>query len=424
MGKQYSKIADCLSLLFKGALFSMPLFAMAEQSASPTSQQTAPQEQKTQMMCGPDCTCGCRQGEPCHCKDKATPASQPTSAPNQQQGAMQYDYSNSYYYYGDQSCRNYCYDNQYDSCDGYDCRGYSEADRCFEQTYSYTDCHGERRPTNIDPWDITYEPCSPCGIWMPDDPVLFRPLMADPRQVCYSAAWRFNDNALTKNAIPVSYGDSFGIYRWCHVGPWNGNLQIDLEGGLWAVFDPCTVSAPLINADYYVGVPITYAYDRWQFRLRGFHISSHIGDEFLLNHPGFNRRNPSAEYVDFFIAHDFTEEIRFYAGIGVMLFQDDSWHCAPFYSEIGAELRLLSWGFLDVPDRLYGCPIMAMNFRGNADFKNHIDQTYILGYEIGKLCGLYRKLRFFLEYHDGYSLEGQFAKTATNYFSICTTYGF
>lgn len=381
-------------------------------------------KQQQATPCGPDCSCGCVQGGPCHCHDQL-PQQQQQPAADQSagyNGQAVYDYNSVYASNYSSNDYGYYYDNS--SYDNGCCNDYTEADYCFERTYSYIDCYGERRPTNIDPWDITYEPCSCSGIWLPDDPVLFRPFMADPRQICYSVAWRFNDNALTKNTIPVSYGDSLGIYRWCHVGPWNGNLQIDLEGGLWAVFDPCTYSAPLINADYYVGVPITYAYERWAFRLRGYHISSHIGDEFLLNHPGFDRKNPSAEYFDFFISHDFTEEIRLYAGIGYTLWQDESWQVAPFYAAIGAELRLLRWGFLDVHDRLYGCPIFAMNFRGNGEFKHHIDQTYILGYEFGKLCGLFRKLRFFIEYHDGYSLEGMFAKIATNYFSICATYGF
>jgi len=229
---------------------------------------------------------------------------------------------------------------------------------------------------------------------------------------------------LTKNIIDVSYGDSFAIYRWLDLGPMHGQLQIDLEGALWAVFNPCYESAPLINADYYVGVPITFSYDAWQFRLRGYHISSHIGDEFLLDHPHFVRKNPSAEYLDFFISCDLTEEIRIYGGLGWVVAQDPSFKFNPFYSALGAELRLLRWGFLDYKNVIYGCPIFAMHFRQSGDIKNHIDGTYVLGYEFGKLCGLFRRLRIFAEYHDGYSVEGQFCKKPTHYFSVRTTYGF
>ena len=64
-----------------------------------------------------------------------------------------------------------------------------------------------------------------------------------------------------------------------------------------------------------------------------------------------------------------------------------------------------------------------MHFR-QIEIIEHVDATYILGYEFGKLSGLYRRLRFYMEYHDGYSAEGQFCRHATEYFSVRLSYGF
>lgn len=376
MRNQLRKAAVLLTtLLLVQFLPIMPTSAYAE-------------ERQGKAMCGPDCTCGCLTGGECTCN-------------TQQQANPNVNY----------------YQPEYQSEQYYQQDGYY-ADDCCEC------CPRFVRPTCINSYGLMYEECCNGGVWLPEDPPLFRPFMADPRQITYSVGWRFDDNALTKNVIDVSYADSLPVYRWCNVGPWKGQLQIDIEGALWAVFDPCYESAPLLNADYYVGFPLTYAIDRWQFRLRGYHISSHIGDEFLLNHPHFDRRNPSAEYLDFFVSHDFTEEIRLYGGIGYVIAQDPSFKFSRFYSALGAELRLLRIGFLDCRNVLYGCPIFGMHFRQSGDFKNHIDATYVLGYEFGKLTGLYRRLRMFLEYHDGYSCEGQFSKHATNYFSVRMTYGF
>lgn len=301
----------------------------------------------------------------------------------------------------------------------------TECDCCSdEQICNYCNGDPEVRARYHDLALQTVECCDHDGIWLPEDPVLFRPFMADPREICYSVGWRFNDNALTKNIIDVSFGDTLAIYRWCDMWPWHGQLQIEIEGAVWAVFDPCTESAPLINADYYVGFPLTYAIDGWQFRLRPFHISSHIGDEFLLNHPGFDRRNASNEYLDFFISHDLTQEIRFYGGVGYILREDESFKIKRFYSAVGAELRLMRLSFYDDKDYLMGFPIFAMHFRQNGEYKKHVDATYILGYQISKQCGLCRNLRFFIEYHDGYSVEGQFCKDPTNYFAIRGSYGF
>ena len=41
-----------------------------------------------------------------------------------------------------------------------------------------------------------------------------------------------------------------------------------------------------------------------------------------------------------------------------------------------------------------------------------------------KTRGQGRRVRLYLEYHDGYSTEGQFCRIATNYLSMRLTYGF
>lgn len=266
--------------------------------------------------------------------------------------------------------------------------------------------------------------CGRKGLWLPEDPVLFRPLIADPREVTYSAGWRFDDQVLARNVIDVSFGDSVPFYRWCKIWPWDGEMQIDLEGALWAVFDPLHESAPLINADYYGGLVLSYAIGEWAFRLRGYHISSHIGDEFLIDHPHFRRRNVSNEYIDFYVSCDWTDEIRLYSGIGYIVGEDSEFHIGRFFGAVGTEIRLHRLGFVDWCTHLYGEPFLGMHFRHNKSFKHHVDATYVLGYEWGKLCGLCRKVRLYMEYHDGYSLEGQFQKDATNYFSIRMSYGF
>lgn len=270
----------------------------------------------------------------------------------------------------------------------------------------------------------TARECGRSGVWLPEDPPLYRPMIADPRQICYSVGWRFNDQVLVKNVIDVSFGDYFPIYRWCNIGPFDGELQIDIEGAVWAIFDPLHESSPLMNADYYGGIPISYAFGDWEFRLRFYHISSHIGDEFLIDHPDFDRRNASAEYVDFFVSNDITDEIRLYGGVGYIVGMDREFKCSRFYAEAGTEVRFSGLGFYNRSQHLYGEPILAMHFRYKKDFKHHIDQTYALGYEIGKTDGLCRKLRFLVEYHDGYSLEGQYCKLPTNYLSIRAQYGY
>lgn len=287
----------------------------------------------------------------------------------------------------------------------------------------YCDCNPADGFGFMDATD-PYGCCRPYGIIMPECPVLFKPLMADPRQICYSAGWRFDDWVFVKNVIDVSYFDSFPIYRYCNLFFCGDAIQVDLEGCLWAIFDPLHESSPLINADYYVGVPITYRYGPFSWRLRVYHISSHIGDEFLLNHPKFCRLNPSAEYMELCLSYQITPQLRVYGGAGVVLQRDTSFPFKRFYFEYGAETYFPFWQFYSIPDSLSGAPFFAMNFRRRQDNDFRHDATYVLGYELAKHNGLCRKLRFFLEYHQGFSVEGQFARCKTNYLALRATYGF
>lgn len=261
------------------------------------------------------------------------------------------------------------------------------------------------------------------GIWLPADCPIFRPFIADPHQITNSTGWRFNDDPFGKNIIDVSYGNILPFYRWCDVW-WGGDLEVALEGSLWAVFDPLHESAPLIDADYFVGMSVSYGLDKWAFRFRGYHISTHIGDEFLLNHRHFHRKNPSIEALDWFASYQITRDIRLYGGFGWVCCQDDSFRISPWYVVAGTELRFQQMGYTCYSNRLYGLPFLAMHFRMQRDYKNHVDATYALGYEWGKTCGDCRRFRIFLEYHDGYCAEGQFWKTPSNYFSIRVSYGY
>lgn len=51
----------------------------------------------------------------------------------------------------------------------------------------------------------------------------------------------------------------------------------------------------------------------------------------------------------------------------------------------------MGYGYYDARQRLSGHPYMAAHIRGSRDYKSHIDQTYVLGYEWIKHVGLERR---------------------------------
>jgi len=346
--------------------------------------------------CVKPCDCGCGEGDHCQCTDE-------------DDAELRCALKSKGCTYG-RCCHQYPRECKHDSC----------AYRYWTQAHNIY----------LGPYDCLDGDCATAfssgryGVWLPEDGLLFKPFVADPHQITYSLGWRFNDSVLAKNVISVSFGDNLAMYRWCCVGPWGGQLQVNLEGALWGVFDPLDDSSPLVNADYYCGLPVTYAVGRWAFRLRGYHISSHIGDEFLIFNPGFDRRNPSAEYIDWAVSYYITDEIRLYSNLGWIVQCDDSFPAGNWYSELGAELRMLSMGFYDECQNLFGHPFFGMHFHFNNRYDTHIDSTYVLGYEWGKACGNQRRVRAFIQYHDGYSVDGQFRKYPSKFLSIRFSYGY
>jgi hypothetical protein len=111
---------------------------------------------------------------------------------------------------------------------------------------------------------------------------LFLPLLASPREPHFLASfhWAWSDLRDTR-AGAVAFGENFGIVRWPGPEPGDG-IQIGLSGGVFAQFDMETESFDLMNADYLIGVPLTWRRSGTSARIQVYHQSSHLGDEFLL----------------------------------------------------------------------------------------------------------------------------------------------
>lgn len=260
------------------------------------------------------------------------------------------------------------------------------------------------------------------GIWFPQTTVLFQPLIADPREPYNYAAYRYGDKVIGKQVASVGIGDDFPLFRWRDVFRWRGDLQIGIQGGVWAVFNYSHIpnkkkheSCELVNTDYFLGIPLTYAYDRWSFRARLYHISSHLGDEFIVNHPSYlhRRKNPSYEALEFMSSYQLSGHLRTYFGPGIIFHSDPTFPMKTFFAKYGTELRIL--GQKLYYHQLYGTPFLAIHLENWQVRHWNLDLFVKLGYEFSKLQGVGRKLRLYIDYHHGYSYEGQFFLDRTQY---------
>jgi len=162
------------------------------------------------------------------------------------------------------------------------------------QVFSAADCHAVRSHQELS----GFQPL-PQG-------ELFCGLLADPKAPrSFASALHGSADDFPSQIGAVGIGDRFGVFRW-------GPVQMSLFGAVFSQFDLGAPSFDLINADYLVGLPLTLRYRSFSGRLRAYHQSSHLGDEFLLR-TQVDRENLSFESIELLLSQELGP-VRFYGG--------------------------------------------------------------------------------------------------------------
>lgn len=237
---------------------------------------------------------------------------------------------------------------------------------------------------------------------------IFRPLVADPKQprffISYQHA-RFRDIGKTINAGFVSFGETFGLVGRRH-DECNG-WQLGVQGAVFAQFNLDAASHDLINADYVLGFPVTWRQGPFSARVRLYHQSSHLGDEFLLNNPGVQRVNLSFEELESIFSVDLPW-IRLYGGGGYLV-----------HREPALERGKVQWGGeIRRPDRpspilrnviadLRIVPLAAVNVTQFEQLAWNLNTNVMAGVEWYR-PGASRRLRLLFNYYHGFNPYGQF----------------
>jgi len=145
---------------------------------------------------------------------------------------------------------------------------------------------------------------------------LFQPLREEPKEPrFFVSALKVTSDIQNTSIAAVGFGENFGIVR--HGSNPKKGWQLGLSAAVFAQFDLESESSDLMNADYVIGVQVTWRHDDWSGRVRVYHKSSHLGDEFLLRVQP-ERINISFDSMEVIIAHDFGELIV-YGGCSYLL---------------------------------------------------------------------------------------------------------
>ncbi|HEU5260141.1 MAG TPA: DUF1207 domain-containing protein [Gemmatimonadales bacterium] len=129
---------------------------------------------------------------------------------------------------------------------------------------------------------------------------LFQPLLADPKQPHFFAAWLWVTSPLVSGQVAsVGLGEDIGLIRGR-----GGRWQASVAAGVFSQFDVETSSNDLLNTDFIIGFPFTWRRGALSARARIYHQSSHLGDEFILQ-TNPTRVNLSFEAIELLVARDF-----------------------------------------------------------------------------------------------------------------------
>jgi uncharacterized protein DUF1207 len=243
---------------------------------------------------------------------------------------------------------------------------------------------------------------------------IFCPLVADPKAIrsFVSYLWgKFPTSEQTLHLGSVGVGDGFALVRLGGPAPGEG-LQLGLEAAVFAQFDLDSPSDDLLNADYLVGLPLTYRYAGFSARARVYHQSSHLGDELLLRADSEIRRmNLSFESVELVLSQELGP-FRVYAGGEYLLNRKPS-TLDPKLVHAGAEARV--------------GPTRGLRLVAAADVKSTEQQEWrpALSVRAGVEAAWWRSeghppriWSLLGEYYDGPSPYGQFFLESTRYAGV------
>ncbi len=228
---------------------------------------------------------------------------------------------------------------------------------------------------------------------------LFEPLVADGRWPRFSGEYqlRLGTDEFDRLAV-VSFGESFSLvrspqYDW---GEWEFGIQAMVD----AIFDMDKKSSDLSNEDYLIGLTGSVRSDGVTTQFRVYHISSHVGDEYLIAN-GLTRKSVSFEVIDLLASYEPRDWMRVYGGGGVLI------NPHPAYDLIVTQFGVELTSPLTFSSRRV-TPIFG------TDLQLRQENDWIP--EVAVLCGLrlanpeddVRRIEVFARFYHGRSPDGQF----------------
>ena len=181
-------------------------------------------------------------------------------------------------------------------------------------------------------WSQVFVPQS-YWTWQPlPQGLIYRDYLAGVKQSRFRSVW--HEVADEGSIWDVTLGGHVGLLRCGSTGRQRPvGFQVDIEGSAQLRLDR-DENENLDATDFRFGVPFTWGDEVYQTKFGYYHISSHIGDEFLDENPGFERLNFVRETLIWGHSYYLYPELRVYAEMGYAFLSDVS---EPWEFQIGTD---------------------------------------------------------------------------------------
>lgn len=196
-------------------------------------------------------------------------------------------------------------------------------------------------------------------------------------------------------------GGKAGLLRFGSTDAWRPEgWQLDIEGAAYPRID-LENDRDLVSADFRFGIPLTVRRGPWEAKFGSYHLSSHLGDEYMLRYPGCSRINYVWDGLVLGLAVNLNPNLRVYSEAGWAFSSDGG--CKPWQFQFGADFSPAE------PTGPGGAPFLAVNthLREENDFGGNF--TLQTGWQWRGRGG--PLLRFGLQYFNGFSEQAQFYQT-------------
>ena len=242
--------------------------------------------------------------------------------------------------------------------------------------------------------------------------IIYRSYLAGAKESRYGAQIiHENDHYALWDA---TLGTRVGLLRYGNQSVFNPEgFQIDAEGSAQVRLD-IRNNVDVQAVDFRGGVPLTYGIGPHRFKFGYYHLSSHLGDEFLIHNPGYNRLNFARDVLISGYSYFWTDKLRLYAEVGWAFYTDVT---EPWEFQFGVD-----WA-PQRPTGIRGEPFFAVNVHLREELNFSGNFTAQIGWAwVGNQNA--HMLRMGLHYFNGGSSEFSFYKENEQQIGLGVWYDF